>query len=94
MIQVLIKAEELTHLGEFLQKLFLQIDQFSLALGLAVIVLQVGHCRPPQEIAIGLLLGVDDVVGNVGHVPVDVVLFVGPLATEEPHLGGGDVMTN
>ena len=68
---------------------------FALALRLIVIVLQVGNGRPPHQLVRLLaLLGVNDVVGDVGHVLVHVLLIVRPLLTEQPELGGGDVVTN
>ena len=67
---------------------------FPLALGLVVIFLQIGNSRPPHQICLLSLLGVDDVVGDVGHVLVHVLFLVRAFLTEQFELGGGNVVTN
>ena len=68
---------------------------FTLALCLIMILLQIGNGWPPHQLVSLLsLLGVDDVVGDVGHVRVHVLLLVRTLPTEQLELGGGDVVTN
>ena len=86
---------ELTHVRKFLQELFFQIDVFPLSLGLIVIRLQIGNGRPPhQMVSLVSLLGVYNVVGDVGHVLVHVLLLVRALPTEQLDLSGGDVVAN
>ena len=68
---------------------------FPLTLSLVVIGLQIGNGRSPQQmVSLVFLLGVNDVVGDVGHVLVHVLLLVRALPTEQLDLSGGDVVAN